>query len=292
MEIEICKDIGECKKLWNSFDVKKTLFDFWDYRLCFHNKESFEPYFVAWRNQREILGLLPLSFCKETNQYNYFGGWFPERNKFFLKDKTKIAELLKHCPNDTFLEGIDPEEGKYYDFLEDEPTFFLDLSRYNHNFETYFGSFEKKKQKNISSEMKKLPQHKIFYNRFEDFGRLAELNMKQFEEDSKFLNKSIAQGIKRLFHAARTKNCLEMISVEIDGKVEAVDFGILHNKCYSAIIGGTNSQKIPNLGKLMLILDIKNAIAKNADFVDFFATTGNWKNSWNLESEMLLKFKK
>ena len=83
-----------------------------------------------------------------------------------------------------------------------------------------------------------------------------------------------------------------MISVEIGGKIEAVDVGVLFNGCYYALIGSANNQEIPNLGKLMTILDIKDAIEKKAKVVDFGATAGNWKDRWNFEREMLLKFTK
>ena len=42
----------------------------------------------------------------------------------------------------------------------------------------------------------------------------------------------------------------------------------------------------------MNVLDIKNAIAKKAGFVDFFATSGYWKELWGFEKEMLFKFMK
>ena len=85
---------------------------------------------------------------------------------------------------------------------------------------------------------------------------------------------------------------LDMASLEINGRTEAVDIGIFYGGWYHAVIGGANNQKIPGLGKLMTMLDIKNAIGKGASFVDFAATSGHWKEMWNFDSEMLLKFVK
>ena len=91
---------------------------------------------------------------------------------------------------------------------------------------------------------------------------------------------------------ADKKGILDITSLEISSRTEAVDVGIVYGQWYHAIIGGSNNQKIPGLGKLMTMLDIKNAIAKKAGFVDFAATSGHWKEMWNLDREMLLKFVK
>ena len=292
MEFKICKDIDECGKLWNLFSPSKRLFDIWDFRFCFYDNEDNKPYFIVGYEGKNPIGIVPLQFSKDKSQYNYFGGWFPERNSFFLKDKAKLAEFLTQCPESTFIEGIEPAEGKYYNFLEDECTYYLDLSKYSNNFEKYFSSFDKKKQKNINRELKNLPKYSIFHNRMEDFERLVELNIKQYEEDSKFNNEAIKNGIYKMACLADKKGILDMTSLEINSKIEAVDIGIVHGQWYHAIIGGANNNKIPGVGKLMTIIDIKNAIEKKAGFVDFAATSGHWNGMWNLDREMLLKFVK
>lgn len=292
MEFKTYNEVEECRKLWNLLSPKKRLFDVWDYRSCFYDEKDSIPHFIVGYENEEIAGVLPLVFAKSKNQYNYFGGWFPERNSFFLKDKAKIPEFLEKCPNNTFIEGIEPNEGIYYKFLDDEYTYFLDLEKYDSSFEKYFGSFEKKRQKNFNSELRKVPQHRIYCNKIEDFGRLVDLNVSQYGEDSKFNDESIKNGMHKMVNLALKRGILDMTSLEINGRIEAVDVGIFYNEWYYAVIGGANNQKIPNLGKLITIIDIKNAIAKKARFVDFAATSGHWKEMWNLDREMLLKFVK
>ena len=292
MKFKICQDIDECGLLWNLFSPKKRLFDIWDFRLCFYDNHEQEPYFIVGYQGKNRVGIVPLQFTKSKNQYTYFGGWFPERNSFFLKDKIKLAEFLEQCPQGTFIEGIDTSEGRHYIFPEDEYTYFLNLPKYNNSFEDYFSSLDKKRQKNFNRELKKIPKYKIYRNRLGDFDRLAELNINQYEEDSKFNSEVIKNGIYKMTNLAHKKGILDMTSLEINGRTEAVDIGIVYKECYYAMIGGANSQKIPNLGKLMTMLDIKNAIAKKARFIDFAATSGYWKEMWHFEKEMLLKFVK
>ena len=89
---------------------------------------------------------------------------------------------------------------------------------------------------------------------------------------------------------AYEKDILQMISLEINGKVEAVDVGITYGNWYHVVAGASNNQEINNLGKLITISSIKNAITKKYKFVDFLASSGYWKTHWKFDKEILLKF--
>ncbi|HLG24671.1 MAG TPA: GNAT family N-acetyltransferase [Candidatus Nanoarchaeia archaeon] len=290
MKIKIVRNQDQCRKIWRSLSPRKRVFDIWDFRACFHNSSTSRPYFLVAYDKDRLHGMVPLSLLKGKNKYIYFGGWFPERNSFFMRDKTDLKKLLDRCPKNTLIEGIDPEERPHYNFIEDEYTYYLNLPKYDNNFDTYFASIDKKKQKEIARNVKDLPKYTVSYNRTEDFERLVELNIKQYDGDSLFVNKELKESLFNLVATAKKKRALQMVSVRVKGKVEAVDLGIMTDGWYSTIIGGANSQKIPNIGKLMTMLDIKNAIRRKAKYVDFLATSGYWKSIWNFDKEMLLKF--
>ena len=203
-----------------------------------------------------------------------------------------LSQLLENCPDNTLIEGISPEEARDFSFLEDEYTFYIDLEKYNNKFETYFSSFDKKKQKNFRRDLKSIPKYKIRKNRLKDFNRLVELNIKQFDEESIYNDKITKKSIYKIIDLAHKKGLLQMLSLEMNGKVEAIDVGILFGKWYHVITGSSNNQKIPNVGKLMTVLSIKNAISKKSKYVDFLASSGYWKNQWNFDKEMLFKFVK
>lgn len=293
MHFKICDEVDECKSVWNLFSSNKRLFDVWDYRSCFFDKRYHEPYFIVGYNKKRVNGVIPLVFVKGKNQYSYIGGWFTaERNSLYLKDKTKLKNFLEQCPNNTFMEGLDIKEGKYHNFLNDQYTHYLNLSRYNYSFEKYFSSLDKKRQKNLRWELKNIPEYKVYLNRIKDYKRLVELNIKRYGEESKLNDKTIRKGILRMIKLAKEKGILDMISVEINNKVEAVDVCISFNNRYYALIGSANCQKIPNLGKLMTILNIQNAIKKKARCAEFGASADHWKNMWRFDKDMLLKFVK
>lgn len=275
------------------FSPNQRLFDVWDYRACFFDGNGQDLHFIAGFSKGNPEGIIPLVLSKKTNQYNYFGGWFTaERNPLYIRDKSKITQFLEQCPENTYMEGLDPAEGKSYNFPEDEFTHYLDLSKFNYSFDEYFSSLDKKRQKNLRYDLKSIPEHKVYHNKTGDFKRLAELNIKRFEEDSKFNDSAVMSGVSKLIKLADKKGILDMISVEIAGKVEAVDVCAMFKGRYYALIGSSNYQKVPNIGKLMTVLDIKSAMAKKAGFIEFGATADHWKKMWNFDKEMLLKFVK
>ena len=293
MDFKICSDIGECKALWNLFSSNERLFDIWEFRACFFNKLEHEPYFIAGYSGKDIEGVIPLVLHKKKGAYNYFGGWFTaERNRLYVKDRTKLKQFLEQCPNNTLIEGLDPDEGNDYHFQDDEFTHYLNLSEYNFDFDTYIKSLDKKRQKNLKRELKSIPEYNMHINRIKDCKKLVEFSIKGFEDESQFNDKSVSDGISRLAKLANERGCLDMVSLEINGKVEAVDIGIILNGTYSSLIGSSNYQKIPNLGKLMTAIDIKQAISKKAKLIEFGATADHWKSMWRFRKDMLLKFEK
>ena len=292
MELKIYKNINECGKLWQNFSSDNRLFDLWDFRSCFYDKEETQPYFVTGRERGKTVGVIPLSFDKAKSSYTYFGGWFPERNSFFVNDKTKLGQMLEQCPYNTVIEGINPTESKHFNFLEDEYTYYIDLTKYNNKFDNYFNSFEKKKQKNFKRELKSIPKFKVYRNRLRDFKRLVDLNIRQFDEESIYNDEKTKNAILKMIKVAHRKGMLEMLSIQIGNKTEAVDVGIKYKNGYYVVTGSSNNYKIPNIGKLMTTLDIKNAITKRAKFVDFLASSGYWKGQWKFDRDMLFKFQK
>jgi len=74
---------SECKELWNQYSPKKIMWDVWEFRRCFHTKDSEFNFILCFENGKEI-GLLPLIFDRKEKIYTYFGDTFPEKNKFWL----------------------------------------------------------------------------------------------------------------------------------------------------------------------------------------------------------------
>jgi len=57
---------------------------------------------------------------------------------------------------------------------------------------------------------------------------------------------------------------------------------ILHNGIYTVLMGGNST--LPNIGKLMTLEHIRQAIASRASLIDFCSTDSGWKSMWNMAS--------
>jgi hypothetical protein len=293
MNFKTYKSYDQCRKLWQKFSPSKCLFDIWEFRSCFFDKKLHQLHFITAKEGRNYIGLLPLMTNKATGETNYFGDWFPERNYIFIEDTSKMIELLAKCPDNTLIEGIDPSEKAHFNFVEDQHSYYIDLKKYNNRFANYFNStFDKKKQKDIKRELKKIPKYKIHLNRVQDFDRMVAMNIRNFDGESIYDEPGVKEQMLCLVKKAQRMKMLNMISVEINGKVEGVDIAIKANGWYHVITGASNNHKIPNLGKLMNILSIKRAIKRHAKIIDFLATSPYWKTQWNFDKDMLYKFEK
>ena len=294
MEFKILKSASDCKRAWNYFNPNQNLFDVWDYRYCFFNKDMHRFNFILGKYKRRIDGLLPLIYNRKEDKYEFFGSWFPEPNFFYIMNKLRLTQYLNACPERTNLKGIHWSEKKYYNFEDDEPTYFLDLLKYKYDYANYMNSFSKKRQKNLRQELKPLlsSNHRITYNNISNFSTLVNLNIRQFGDQSNFMDPYLKKSLRKLLLTVNRNNIVRMISLKVGRKIEAVDFCVIHNNRFYPIAGGANIYRYPNLGKFMTMLDIQSAINEGARFIEFLATFGHWKRLWHFESGMLLKYAK
>lgn len=292
LKFKIVTDEKECRELWEYFSPKRILWDLWDFRFCFH-ADNFRFNFIVGFDGKNKMGILPLVFDNNERYYTYFGEEFPEQNRFLLKDKKNIGLFLEQCPENTYIIYISSEEAKYYKFEPNGKRYFLGLAKYGNSFENYLKSFTKKHRKNLNYDLKKLKDtgYNLERNNVKDFDRLVELNKLKFGVESNYSSESFASGMSELISSALRMGALDMISIKIGSKVEAVGLGVFYNNVYYVLGSGRNVE-IKNLGKLMVAEQIKSAIANKCSEVDFLSTEANWKELWNLDSEQMYKFEK
>ncbi len=282
----------ECRELWEEFSPKQVLWDLWDFRFCFH-ADNFRFNFIVGLDGKNKLGILPLVFESNENYYTYVGEDFPEQNRLLIKDKKNIGLFLEQCPIGTSISYISSEETKFFKFEPDGKRYFLDLAKYANSFENYLKSFAKKHRKNLNYDLKRLKEkgYDLERNNVKDFERLVELNRLKFGAESNYSSESFVSGTSRLIDSALEMQALDMISIKIGNKAEAVGLGVFYNNVYYVLGSGRNVE-IKNLGKLMVAEQIKSAIANKCSEVDFLSTEANWKELWNLDSEQMYKFEK
>ena len=281
----------KCKRLWDKFSAKKGIWDLWDFRHCFHTP-NFRLNFILGMKDGEEIGIIPVVYDVNDRDYVYFGGGFPERNKIMIRDKGLLPDFLENCPKETFLYYIDASES-YCDFEEGDKRYFLMLGKYGHDFSGYLATFNKKHRKNLNYDLKKLKEtgYSLVLNDFNDFGAFMEMSKARFGIESDYNDADFVGSMQKAIDLARKMGILEMISARIKGKTEAVGIGIMYNGYYY-VLGNARNAGIKNLGKLLISEQIKSAILKKCDEIDFLSTESNWKELWNLESEQMLEYQK
>ncbi|MBW2992066.1 GNAT family N-acetyltransferase [Candidatus Woesearchaeota archaeon] len=295
MEFRTTKDIEECRKLWEKFSPKTSAWDLWDIAFSFHKGYNAAPYFILGMKDNKEIGILHLQHekSKEEEWYAFFGGDYPERITFYIKDKSLVNEFLEQAPEDTSLTYIDPSEKEFIkDIKEDEVAYSLNLEKYE-NIDDYFATFNKKHRKNIRYDLRQLEKldYKLIWNIKEHLGRLAELNKLKFKEESNFNEPEFHESMRLLLEAAEKLNILHLLSIKIDKNIEAAQIALFYNNTYYVLTGGSNPE-IRNLGKLLITEHIKNAINLKAETIDFMSTESGWKKLWNLDETMLYRFEK
>lgn len=293
LRFDVETDIGECERLWRIFSPNEYLFDDWDYRASFYDPTHHSLYFIVGKDKEKIVGILPLWKARDASYYEWFGGEFPERNRFMIKDKRSIPDFINQLPDDVWLPYLEKGELAYLPSHTEETRFFLELKKYGNSLDGYLATFSGKHRKNLRRDLAALTSldYSVIHNSIQDVQRIIELNANRFEKKSFFSEQDFTNGFQGIIEIARKRSELEMLSIHIDGKAEAVEAAILHKDTYTVLLGGNNLQ-IANIGKLLTIEHIKNAIAKKAAVVDFLVDDCGWKKMWNMNEEPLYEYSK
>jgi hypothetical protein len=293
--VRIVKDMDECRKLWNKFSPKRTLWDLWDVAFPFYVEAINTPHFMVIQDGSGTdVGLVPLCYDTEVEGYRYFGLGLAE-NRTFWFDDSLFPFVLKEMPAKTVIHDIGKNAAenitkRYHEttgvFFHEDYRYFLNLVKLNHNHEEHLKTFSGKHRKNFMNDMKKLKELplKISWEKTEHFDNFVRFSKERFGKESDLMDDSYVLSMKSFFMFLEKEGMLSTCTVVMDGKIQGVQFGALHNKIYYILLGGFNPD-IKNLGKLIILEHIKKAAELKAREVDFLSTDTGWKQLWNLEKE-------
>jgi uncharacterized protein YozE (UPF0346 family) len=295
MEFRNITDIGGCRVLWEKFSPKSSVWDIWDIAYAFNKGYDAEPFFIVGSEKGIDKAILHLQAegREENRFFDFFGGNYPERRKFYIKDTQMIPGFLAQAPEDTYLDYIDDGYKRLQAFAEDEAAFSLNLKKFDYSLASYLQTFNKKHRKNLNYDLRQLEKtdYRLVWNAKSHLARLAGLNRMKFGEESNFEEQQFMKSMQLMVDSAEKLNLLHMLSIKISSKVEASQIALFHNKIYTVLTGGSNPE-IKNLGKLLIVEHIRRAAELKADTVDFMTAESGWKRLWKLDETMLYKFDK
>ncbi len=296
LKFKIISDLEEASKLWNLFSHKTDWWDLWEVRQCFIDGKKHPLHFIAgYDEQGEAAGLLPLWFNENEKVYTWLGDDFPENNRLWVKDKSRLNLFLEQCPVQTVLYYLDQEEKKYYNFAESpDHKYFLDLTAYQGP-DDWLAGFSKKHRKNLRYDLKNLLAEG-FEAKFDSFDRsfidlaqvMSRFNLQRFGEESLFAEPGFLESMVELMSLAEAKKCLHLVSIFKEGQLVGAEFAVLWNQVYIVMIGGSDPT-VDNLNKLLAYQHLANAFALKATKFDLLAGC-DWKKQWHFAQEKLYQW--
>lgn len=322
LNLQVFSKQNEIKDIWNAFSPNESVFDLWDVRNAFSQAYNFDPYFLTLIKQKgadnKILGALPLwknsdklepaddADACDAGKYVWFGSNWPEDNVFFATDVDFIPLLLIAAPKKLELACIrsKPEYQLLTDFpsfeKEEEEKYFLDLTKIS-CLDDYLRILRKKKRYNLKRDRKRILalNPRIILNQPQHLEELFSLNIKRFREvfpdepneQSAFEDerrKNVFRNLQKFAGIYQTRT----IATVIKGKIEAVEFGLVHHKTYYALNAGADISSYSGLGVFSNLLILEDALKLGCTKIDFLEGDNNWKESWQLDKTIQYSFKK
>ncbi len=288
LKVKVHSDIENCYNLWEGFTQNESLYDLWDYRYAWYEAYEYKPYFYTIYEDKEPLAMLPLWFNHDSNEYEFFGGWWSEDNTFFVSDERFIDLLYEIIPEKSTLTSIKMSptlaDRKIFSMLqEDAHKSILDTSKFN-DMEDYMSILKKKYRYNLKADYKRIADQNPVVTEYENcdpslFSKIVNLNVKRFSGESYFTNHNVARGYENIMKRADLYS-YKIIEVKVGEKIAAVDLIIEFKDNYYMPIGANNIEEFKGIGYYMLYHEVQDAIKNGRKVVDCSQVDYGWKHRY------------
>lgn len=295
LQFNVVSDIKQARELWNTLSPRKTIDDEWDFRYQFYKYLPFKLHFIAGYHGTEPVGLLPLQFNTGeglappygdgTHFLEFFGGDDTDDNKVFLKPG------YEHMESD-FFDQIDrkaflaPLQHQYiYNRRESEvyeAKYLLPLEGFTSCEDYLEKRWSGESRRKLRQQMRRIYRNhevKTVNNAFQDIDFLAEMNKNRFGETSSFNHEYRKDIFRDLTHNYQTQT----ITLFVDGKKMGISYGLVYKNTYIGMNAGVDSS-VRDLGKLLVLLQIKRSIELGCTMYDGGKGSGQWKTEFKFES--------
>lgn len=298
-KLKVVEDAEECACIWKKHWDATSIFDLWDIRNCFAESFKRNNTFIVLENDGDVHGVLPLSWMEESHFYSFFPGeswhgktWL-EQNKVFATDNNAFQILIDNIPGPAHMRYMSANSLYFNDSLTfDESNYHLYLGEFGYTFDGYMQKFSSKSRKNLSKEVSRFYEigATLRYNKLEDVDVLFEMNLAAYGEDSYFKDPRFYESFQSLLKWLSDNKLLRIVTVEIGGKVAAVDIASQYGSEYVVLCGGTNPE-FPGIAKLINFHHIEWACQNRMEKIDFLCGDFGWKERFHLTSKPLYEIK-
>lgn len=295
--VKVHSSLEECYVLWDTFSLKESLFDLWDFRYSWWEGYKCIPYFYTIYEGKIPLALLPLWFDVDAKRFEWFGSAWMEDNVFMVKDEYFINVLLKLIPKTMYLNSIDVMPHKIIEDVavrNDKDKYMSDLKMFS-SMEEYLAILKKKHRYNLKRDYYRIknfsPRIEITDGKkySEAFSDIVKLSLQRFngEEKSDFRFKEYVNVGQAILKNSALYHC-KLIKVLIRDYLAAVDLIVTYNNRYYMLIGGANDvERFPGIGNFMVYSEFEDAIKNKYEVVDCLQMDYSWKHKYFTPKKLL-----
>ena len=282
-------DLAVAEKLWRERMPSETIFDLWEVRIAFHQQFQ-RPFRLLYSADPADRIFLPLSWIEEQQAWCCFPGeawqgmtWLEQNRPMFGGlDRTALRAL---AGADLHLRYLLPPRDNTGNLPVDETGYLFHPAHHQYRIEGWWDSFSRKRSKMLRSKMELLASRGLEFSHDEDdsFNRMLDMNLERFSSDSYFHDTRFREGFRAMLHALKTRGKLRSTSLYLEGKLAALDIGVIFNNRYTLLAGATNAN-FPGVAKLINLHHLEYACQERIDEVDFLCGDSgcSWKPLFHL----------
>lgn len=294
LQFKIITDILEAEKIWRTLSPNLSVFDDWDFRMCFHKYYQTELSFIAGYDGDTLIGLLPLQVTKD-GVLEFWCGSYMEDNRLFIKAghenqvpafydyiKTlgKKITLDYIAGNDTYTTSL-PVTGYKYVL----PLTCANTEAYIE--QTFHGETKKKLKKRLK-KVADLNVH-ITPDVFADFDLFVRYNLEMFA-DSAFRDRPHHVEIFKELLKEHPNFKARFLTFAVGEEKLAITMGLIYHDTYVSINRGFAATVDASFKEYVQIKKIEDAITLGCKYFDGMAGDYGWKERWGMQKVVQYKF--
>jgi hypothetical protein len=295
LSFQIIKDIAEAEKFWKALSPNLSLFDDWDFRMCFHKFHQKELFFIVGYDEKQLVGLLPLQYNDAIPGLEFFAGSYMADRGGYMEDNRVFVKT-----------GYEKYIAKFYDFataqkktlklecITGTDPFTTSLPVQDHKFvlpltfqtsdeyldQTYSGETKKKLKKRIAKIAEEPIE--ILADQWNDIELMFQFNIAMFP-DSSFRDRPYHQDIFREFLQPHNTFKAHLLTFVVNEKKQAVTLALIYkDTCYS-MNRGFDPAADKNLREYVHIKKVEDALGMKLKYFDAMAGDYGWKERWGMK---------
>jgi hypothetical protein len=291
--VRIERDPASCEAIWKAVSPGIGPWDDWGLMSAFHDAQLHHLHFLVREKVGQATGLVPLVHDTENDRYLLYGGSYADARTLWV-EYPHFPEFFEQFPDQTCLfdlkgswvEGLLAACPDYEPFFkETEQRYFLRPHTFGFDFENHVRGFSPDKRQGFLYDLRKVRERNpvLRWSDDDESDLFAELANRNFGADSDYASDSGRRELGRVIAELRRTGRLRTLTLELDGRKEAVSMSLHHGDTWVALYAaGNRDQK--NLGKLLNVETIQEACRRQVGEISYM-TGMSWKAAWNMESE-------